>query len=133
MNLTGMIRLSIHFGDELKAKNLEVDFLVIDIPMAYNVILGHPTHYKVKAVIAPYLLQLQFEANDGQVIEMYEDQRTAWECYLVSIRPLVQRAKEHGPDGPSQAGKQATAGRPPTVRGALVICNLTLTATTGGR
>jgi len=56
VNPTGMIRLTIHFGDRLKPRNLKVDFLVADVPMAYNVILGCPTLHKVKAVITPYLL-----------------------------------------------------------------------------
>jgi len=53
-----MIRLPLHFGDEAKAKTLEVDFLVVDVPTAYNVIPVQPTLYKVKAVTALYLLQL---------------------------------------------------------------------------
>jgi len=52
VNPTGMIRLPIHFGDKLKVKNLEVDFLVVDVPTACNVILGRPTLHKVKALIA---------------------------------------------------------------------------------
>jgi len=51
-----MIRLSVRFGDKLKSKNLEVNFLVVDVPTAYNVILGCPTLHKVKAVITPYVL-----------------------------------------------------------------------------
>ncbi|KAJ8433991.1 LOW QUALITY PROTEIN: hypothetical protein Cgig2_012684 [Carnegiea gigantea] len=46
VNPTGMIRLLAHFGDKLKSKSLEVDFLVVDVPTAYNVILGHPTLHK---------------------------------------------------------------------------------------
>ncbi|KAJ8425281.1 hypothetical protein Cgig2_027583 [Carnegiea gigantea] len=38
-----MIHLPVHFGDKTKSKSLEVDFLVVDMPMAYNVILGRPT------------------------------------------------------------------------------------------
>ncbi|KAJ8428789.1 hypothetical protein Cgig2_009974 [Carnegiea gigantea] len=41
-----MIRLPICFGDKLKSKNLEVNFLVVDVPTTYNVILGHPTLHK---------------------------------------------------------------------------------------
>ncbi|KAJ8426263.1 hypothetical protein Cgig2_030557 [Carnegiea gigantea] len=37
------------------------------VPMAYNIILQRPTLYKVKAVIASYLLQLQFKVDDGCV------------------------------------------------------------------
>ena len=53
-----MIRLPVCFGNEAKVKTLEVDFLVVDVPMAYNVIIGPPTLHRVKAVVAPYLLQL---------------------------------------------------------------------------
>ncbi|KAJ8420703.1 hypothetical protein Cgig2_012721 [Carnegiea gigantea] len=41
-----MIRLHLCSGDKVKAKNLEVNFLVVDITMAYNIILGRPTLYK---------------------------------------------------------------------------------------
>ncbi|KAJ8420507.1 LOW QUALITY PROTEIN: hypothetical protein Cgig2_015271 [Carnegiea gigantea] len=46
VNPTGMIRLPVRFGDKIKSKNLEVDFLVVDVPTAYNVILGRPTLHK---------------------------------------------------------------------------------------
>ncbi|KAJ8420557.1 hypothetical protein Cgig2_014920 [Carnegiea gigantea] len=46
VNLTAMIGLPVRFGDKLQSKNLEVDFLVIDVPTAYNVILGRPTLHK---------------------------------------------------------------------------------------
>ncbi|KAJ8439989.1 hypothetical protein Cgig2_022671 [Carnegiea gigantea] len=48
-------------------RNLVVDFLVVDVLTASNIILGRPTLHKVKAVIASYLLQLQFEADDGSI------------------------------------------------------------------
>ena len=74
VNPTDMIRLPIRLGYQLKAKNLEVDFLVVNMFTAYNVILGRPTLHKVKAVIATYLLQLQFEAYNESVGEMHGDQ-----------------------------------------------------------
>jgi len=39
VNPTRMIRLPMCFGDKIKPDNLEVDFLAIDVPTAYNVIL----------------------------------------------------------------------------------------------
>ncbi|KAJ8432307.1 LOW QUALITY PROTEIN: hypothetical protein Cgig2_019236 [Carnegiea gigantea] len=39
----GTICLSLRFDNKLKSKNLEVDFLVVDVLTAYNVILGCPT------------------------------------------------------------------------------------------
>jgi len=73
VNPTGMICLPVCFGDKFKSKNLEVDFLIVDVPTAYNVILGRPTLHKVKVVITPYLLQVKFEADDGCIGEMHGD------------------------------------------------------------
>ena len=66
----GTVRLPVRFGDKTRFRSLEVDFLVVDVPTAYNVILGRPTLHKAKAVVAPYLLQLQFETDDGTVGEL---------------------------------------------------------------
>jgi len=113
VNPTGMIGLPVCFGDKIKSKNLKVDFLVIDVPTAYNVILGRPTLHRVKAVIAPYLIQLQFKADDSGVGEIRGDQRMAWECYLVSIRTLIEQTRESGTDEPPQTEKRAkTWNRP---------------------
>jgi len=67
VNPTIMIRLLLRFGDKGKEKNMEVDFLVVDVPTVYNIIIRRPTLHRGKVVIAPYLLQLQFEADDGSV------------------------------------------------------------------
>jgi len=77
VNPKRVIRLRLCFRDKAKTRNIEVDFLVVDVPMAYNVILERPTLHKVKAIIASYLLQLQFEADDGSVGKLQGDQRMA--------------------------------------------------------
>ncbi|KAJ8427497.1 hypothetical protein Cgig2_028168 [Carnegiea gigantea] len=46
VNPTCMISLSLCFDDKLKARNLEVHFLIINVLTTYNVILGHPTLHK---------------------------------------------------------------------------------------
>lgn len=48
-----MIWLPLQFIDKVKSRNLEVNFLVVDVPTTYDVILGKPTLHRVKAVIAP--------------------------------------------------------------------------------
>ncbi|KAJ8420264.1 hypothetical protein Cgig2_021931 [Carnegiea gigantea] len=125
MNPIGIVHPPLCFGDKAKARTLEVDFLVIDVPTAYNAILGRPTLHKVKVVIAPYLLQLQFRADDGSMGTMQEDQRMARECYLVSIRPLVERMAKRGAAGPPPPDRRPQPRPPlPTVE-ALIIHMLT--------
>ncbi|KAJ8431172.1 hypothetical protein Cgig2_019848 [Carnegiea gigantea] len=46
VNPTRMIRLPVCFGNKLRSKNLDIDFLVVDVPTAYNMILGGPTVHK---------------------------------------------------------------------------------------
>jgi len=67
---------------------VDVTFLMVDISMTYNVIIGRPTLSAVKAVIAPYLLLMQFELDDGRVGKLFGDQRMARECYYVSLKSL---------------------------------------------
>ncbi|KAJ8431116.1 LOW QUALITY PROTEIN: hypothetical protein Cgig2_004707 [Carnegiea gigantea] len=67
LNPIGVIRLPVHFGNKLRSKNLEVDFLVIDMPTACNMILGRPTlhrgreggglHIGLSAVLMPLLVR----------------------------------------------------------------------------
>jgi len=126
VNLTRMIHLPLHFGDKTKARTLEVDFLVIDVPTASNVILGQSILHKVKAVIAPYLLQLQFKADDGSLGTMQGDQMTTPECYLVSIHPLVERIAERRAITPSPPDKNPRSGPPPPAAEALIIQTMAL-------
>ncbi|KAJ8422121.1 hypothetical protein Cgig2_006429 [Carnegiea gigantea] len=59
VNPAGVIHLPLHFGDKVKARILEVDFLDVDVPIAYNVNLGRPTLHKVKAVITRLRLMME--------------------------------------------------------------------------
>ncbi|KAJ8421908.1 hypothetical protein Cgig2_013810 [Carnegiea gigantea] len=54
---------------------VETNFLVVDIPMAYDVILERSSRNAIKAVLAPYFLLIQFELDDGKVWKLYETQR----------------------------------------------------------
>ncbi|KAJ8426527.1 hypothetical protein Cgig2_022534 [Carnegiea gigantea] len=80
----------------VKSRDLQVDFLVLDMPTASNVILGRSTIHKVKDVLTPYLLQIQYESYDDTVVKLFGHQRTARECKLVSIRPLVRQRHSEG-------------------------------------
>ncbi|KAJ8423732.1 hypothetical protein Cgig2_025308 [Carnegiea gigantea] len=113
--------------DKAKVRTLEIDFLLVNVPTAYNIILGQPTLYKVKAVFAPYLLQLQFEADDGTIGMMQGDQWIARECYLVSIRPLVEQTTKRGPIGPLPPDKKPQPRPPPPAAEALAIHTMTST------
>ena len=52
----GTKKLFVRVSAKDNSRTTDVNFLALDILMAYNAILGHSTIGAIKAVIAPYLL-----------------------------------------------------------------------------
>ena len=103
----GMKKLPVRIGEKDNSRTVDVNFLVVDIPMAYNVSLGRPTLTTIKAVIALYLLLMQFELDDGIEGKLLGDQRMARECYDVSLKSLGRKDKAPLAESswPSKLGK----------------------------
>uniref|UniRef100_A0A2N9EWT7 Reverse transcriptase RNase H-like domain-containing protein n=1 Tax=Fagus sylvatica TaxID=28930 RepID=A0A2N9EWT7_FAGSY len=80
----GVISLHITTGTYPKQATKKVDFLVVDCPSAYNVIIGRPTLNRLRAVTSTYHLLVRFPIKNG-IGEMRGDQAMARECYLTSI------------------------------------------------
>ena len=58
----------------------QLDFLVVDCPSSYNVIIGRPTLNRWKAATSTYCLKVKFPTDNG-VGEVRGDQILARECY----------------------------------------------------
>ena len=58
----------------------QLDFLVVDCPSSYNVIIGRPILNRWKAATSTYCLKVKFPIDSG-VGEVKEDQVLARECY----------------------------------------------------
>ncbi|KAJ4719042.1 Retrovirus-related Pol polyprotein from transposon opus [Melia azedarach] len=61
-----------------------VDFVVVDHPSSYNVILGRPFLMATKGVVSTYHLKLKFPV-DNQVGVIKRDQLVARKCYAFSV------------------------------------------------
>jgi hypothetical protein len=83
---TGVVSLTIEAGTYPKQVRTSVEFLVVDCPSAYNVIIGRPTLNKLRAVTSTYYLLVRFPTEHG-IGELKGDQATARECYFASLRP----------------------------------------------
>ena len=71
-----------------KGVNLQVEFVVIDCPSSYNVILGRPWIHDMKAVASTYHQTVKFPTPRG-VEEIRRDQRLAKECYKTTLKPTT--------------------------------------------
>ena len=80
----GMISLQIIAGTFPKQATKRVEFLAVDYPSAYNVIIRRPTLNHLRAVTSTYHLLVHFPIKNG-VSEMKGDQAMARECYLTSV------------------------------------------------
>lgn len=88
----GSITLPLIVGDAPHQATVMVNFLVVDCPSAYNVILGRTTLNNLCAITSTRCLKMKFPIkNDVDVAR--GDQLTAHKCYDISTKDEV-RAKQ---------------------------------------
>ena len=76
----GIVTLTVTVGTYPVQLTRQLDFLVVDCPSSYNVIIGRPTLNKWKAATSTYCLKVKFP-TDNSVGEVKGDQVLAKECY----------------------------------------------------
>ncbi|KAL0400104.1 UNVERIFIED_CONTAM: hypothetical protein Sradi_2353700 [Sesamum radiatum] len=77
----GMISLPLTLGTSPLRKTCLLKFLVVDIPLAYNVILGRPTLNAFRTIISTYHMKIKFPVVGG-VGEAQVDTLLARRCYV---------------------------------------------------
>ena len=80
----GIVTLMVTTGTHLRQLTRQLDFLVVDCPSSYNVIIGRPTLNCWKAATSTYYLKVKFPTENG-VGEVKGDQVLARECYQVVL------------------------------------------------
>ena len=76
----GIVTLTVTVGTQPRQLTHQLDFLVVDCPSSYNVIIGRPTLNRWKATTSTYCLKVKFPTNNG-VGEVRGGQILARECY----------------------------------------------------
>ncbi|KAL0386592.1 UNVERIFIED_CONTAM: hypothetical protein Slati_4545100 [Sesamum latifolium] len=101
-------------GTGTTSKTCVLKFLVVDVPSAYNVILGRPTLNTFQAVISTYHMKIKFSTPDG-VGEVQDDHLQSRKCYVKVVRKGQKRNSDEIHKGvpPSKKGKEAVAGEAP--------------------
>ncbi|KAL0443946.1 UNVERIFIED_CONTAM: hypothetical protein Slati_2117300 [Sesamum latifolium] len=101
----GMISLPLTLGTSPLRKTCLLKFLV-DIPSAYNVILGHPTFNAFLTIISTYHMKIKFLVVGG-VGETQADVIQARKCYVEAIKRGKKRMLEEasGEENSNKRGK----------------------------
>ena len=76
----GIITLNVIVGTHPRQLTRQLDFLVVDCPSSYNVIIGRPTLNRWKEATSTYCLKVKFPTDSG-VGEVKGDQVLARKCY----------------------------------------------------
>ena len=76
----GIVTLTITVGTHPRQLTRQLDFLVVDCPSSYNVIIGRPTLKKWKAATSTYCMKVKFLTDNG-VGKVKRDQILTRECY----------------------------------------------------
>ncbi|KAL0355217.1 UNVERIFIED_CONTAM: hypothetical protein Sradi_3968600 [Sesamum radiatum] len=97
MHLRGMVSLPLTMGRGTTRKTCLLKFLVVDVPSAYNVILGRPTLNTFHAVISTYHMKIKFPTPEG-VGEVQGDPLQSRRCYVEIVRKGQKRNVDDTPD-----------------------------------
>ncbi|KAL0446118.1 UNVERIFIED_CONTAM: hypothetical protein Slati_1739700 [Sesamum latifolium] len=81
----GLISLPLTLGTGSTRRTCILKFLVVDVPSAYNVILGRPTLNAFQAIIFIYHMKIKF-STPGGVGEVQRDPLQLQRCYVEAIR-----------------------------------------------
>ena len=81
----GIVTLTVTMGAYPRQLTRQLDFLVVDCPSYYNVIIERPTLNHWKAATSTYCLKVKFPTEKG-VGEVKGDQVLARECYQATAK-----------------------------------------------
>jgi hypothetical protein len=81
----GVIKMQVEFRQSPHLTTTMMEFLVVNIPSAYNAILGRKTLNAIGAVISPAFLKIKFPTSTG-VGEECDHQLMVRTCYAMSIK-----------------------------------------------
>jgi len=94
----GYIDLHTKFGEPgWGQRTISVRYIVVDVNMSYNALLGRPSLNKLGAIVYTPHLAMKFPSDRGTVATVYADQKTVRECYVASLKlkPTETTAKRN--------------------------------------
>ena len=81
----GSLQLVLTLGNPPCQATMAIKFLIVDTPLAYNMLLGRPSLNAIRAIPSAYHMVVKFPTENG-VGTVRGDQRVAREYYLTSMK-----------------------------------------------
>uniref|UniRef100_A0A803MV38 Uncharacterized protein n=1 Tax=Chenopodium quinoa TaxID=63459 RepID=A0A803MV38_CHEQI len=90
----GSIVLLVRLGDGPAARDVMAEFLVVNVPSAYDAIIGRSIIHDVQAVVSTYHLIIAYVSNLGAVEKVHGGQVMAKSCYVTDLKNLAENCTE---------------------------------------
>ncbi|XP_072087342.1 uncharacterized protein [Arachis hypogaea] len=88
VSVSGYIWLRTTIGEPPNSKTLDIQFLVVDCPSPYNIILGRPSLNAFGAIVSTVHLCVKFSLQGNTVGTVYADHKEARQCYNASLKTV---------------------------------------------
>ncbi|KAI5442923.1 hypothetical protein KIW84_011814 [Lathyrus oleraceus] len=82
----GYVELLVTFGEQETAREVKIQFLVVDCPSLYNCIFGRPTLAELTAVPSTVHLKMKYYTKLGRVVTIHGDIEAARRCYDAAVK-----------------------------------------------
>ncbi|XP_048498252.1 uncharacterized protein LOC125496747 [Beta vulgaris subsp. vulgaris] len=105
----GLISLPVRIGEDDTTRDVMDEFLVVDVPGVYNVIIGRLFIHDAQGVFSTYHLTMLYVSNGGFTSRLKGNQEMARSCYLTALKQPATRFPIENRDPPSR--KQRIAQR----------------------
>uniref|UniRef100_A0A803NE22 Uncharacterized protein n=1 Tax=Chenopodium quinoa TaxID=63459 RepID=A0A803NE22_CHEQI len=66
-------------------------FLVVDVSLVYNAIVGRPMIHDVQAVVSTYHMPMIYVSNNGFLERVRGSRTMARECYVTALKQPCQQ------------------------------------------
>ncbi|XP_016165074.1 uncharacterized protein LOC107607659 [Arachis ipaensis] len=84
--IKGYIWLKTTMGEDSLSRTIDRQYLIVDCPSPYNIILGRPALNMFRAVVSTFHLCVKFQARDGRIATLHSDRQHARQCYNASLK-----------------------------------------------
>ncbi|XP_021743850.1 uncharacterized protein LOC110709897 [Chenopodium quinoa] len=92
----GIIELLVRVGERSRRRDVRAEFLVINSPSPYNVIMGRPLIHKIGGVVSTYHLAMAYTTNEGWSAKLRGSQKTTQQCYITALKQPVKTRQQPG-------------------------------------
>jgi len=81
------VELRTNFTDDTTYRTVNIRYLVVNVPSAYNILLGRPGLNRIGAVALMRHMKMKMPSLEGTIITIKFDQKAAKKCYENNLKP----------------------------------------------